>query len=52
MSLLGLPPGPDVGAALAFLEELRLSEGVLSADEVGARLTAWWESRQPGPGSD
>jgi poly(A) polymerase len=52
MALLDLPPGPEVGEAIAFLEELRLSEGVLSTDEVGARLAAWWESRQPGPGTD
>jgi len=51
MAVLGVSPGPDVGAAMAFLQELRLAEGVLPAEEVGARLAAWWESRQPGPGS-
>jgi poly(A) polymerase len=52
MALLDLPPGPDVGEALMFLQELRLSEGALAPDEVGARLAAWWESRQPGPSTD
>jgi poly(A) polymerase len=52
MAVLGLTPGPEVGEAMAFLEELRLSEGVRSPEEVGARLVAWWESRQPGPGTD
>jgi poly(A) polymerase len=42
MAHLGLPPGPAVGRALAFLMELRLEEGPLSKDEAGRRLDAWW----------
>jgi poly(A) polymerase len=45
MARLGLKPGPDVGAALAFLLELRLEEGPLGEDEAGRRLDAWWAER-------
>ncbi|HML00009.1 MAG TPA: CCA tRNA nucleotidyltransferase [Acidimicrobiales bacterium] len=46
MEQLGVPPGPLVGEALAFLLELRLEEGVLGDDEVRRRLEAWWKERQ------
>ncbi len=39
---LGLPPGPNVGSALAWLLELKRSEGVLPIDELLARLDEWW----------
>lgn len=42
MKLLSLEPGPAVGAALEFLMDLRLEEGVLGDDEVTARLHSWW----------
>ncbi len=45
MAHLGLAPGPDVGAALKFLLELKRTDGVLSDDEVIARLDAWWADR-------
>ncbi|HAM01796.1 MAG TPA: CCA tRNA nucleotidyltransferase [Acidimicrobiaceae bacterium] len=48
MEQLGIPPGPLVGEALAFLLELRLEEGPLGQDEVRRRLDGWWRSR---PGS-
>jgi poly(A) polymerase len=48
MSLLGLPPGPDVGRAVAFLLELRLEHGPLPRDEVEEHLRAWWSERQRG----
>jgi len=47
MARLGIPPGPQVGRALAFLLELRLDEGVLGPDEAGRRLDAWWAARAP-----
>jgi poly(A) polymerase len=47
MERLGIPPGPDVGRALAFLLDLRLDEGVLGPDEAGRRLDAWWAARDP-----
>ncbi|MEZ5342601.1 MAG: HDIG domain-containing protein [Acidimicrobiales bacterium] len=42
MDYLGLPPGPMVGKATAFLLELKRSEGVLDDGEVLRRLDAWW----------
>jgi poly(A) polymerase len=45
MAHLGIPPGPDVGRALAFLLELRLEEGPLGPEEAAARLDAWWSAR-------
>lgn len=43
MSILGLPPGPDVGKAWNFMKELRLERGTLEHDEAVAELKAWWE---------
>jgi poly(A) polymerase len=48
MARLGIPPGRDVGEALAFLLELRIEEGPLGAEEAGRRLDAWWAGRQGG----
>ncbi len=45
MARLGIPAGPDVGAALKFLLALKRAEGVLADDDVGARLDAWWQER-------
>jgi poly(A) polymerase len=45
MQHLGLKPGRDVGAALDFLLELRLDEGVLGEDEATRRLDDWWAHR-------
>ncbi len=41
MALLGIPPGPLVGAAWKHLKELRLEEGPLDHDEAVKRLLAW-----------
>ena len=38
MEILGLDSGPEVGAALAFLRGLRLTEGELSPEEATRRL--------------
>lgn len=46
MELLGLPPGPEVGAAWKFLKELRLDRGPLDRDEAEAELRRWWAERQ------
>ena len=46
MARLGIPPGPLVGEALAFLLELRLDEGPLGEEEAGRRLDEWWASRR------
>lgn len=42
MAHLGIPPGPQVGKALAHLLEIRLDEGLLGEDEIVRRLDAWW----------
>nr|WP_245744585.1 CCA tRNA nucleotidyltransferase [Lentzea fradiae] len=41
MKLLGLPPGPQVGAAWKFLKELRLDKGPMERDEAEAALFEW-----------
>ena len=41
MAFLGVPPGPLVGEARAFLLELRLDEGPIGKDEAFRRLDAW-----------
>jgi poly(A) polymerase len=45
MELLGVPPGPIVGRALAFLLELRLDEGPLGPAGAAERLRAWYAER-------
>ncbi len=44
MQLLGAPPGPVVGRALAYLLEIRLDEGELGKDEARRRLLEWARS--------
>ena len=46
MAHLGLPPGPLVGRALAYLLEQRLEEGPHSPEEAMRLLDEWW-ARQP-----
>jgi poly(A) polymerase len=41
MRLLGVPPGPVVGRALAHLSELRLERGPMDPDETRAELLRW-----------
>jgi poly(A) polymerase len=41
MELLGVPPGPIVGAAWRYLKDLRLDRGPLSRDEAEAELLRW-----------
>ena len=41
MALLGIPPGPLVGKALAHLLELRLDRGPIPADEAVRALRDW-----------
>jgi poly(A) polymerase len=41
MELLGIPPGPLVGRALAHLLELRLDRGPMSEDEAVRELRDW-----------
>jgi poly(A) polymerase len=44
MALLDVPPGRVVGAALAFLLEIRLDEGLLGEEEIQQRLKIWWRN--------
>ncbi len=48
MDHLAIPPGRDVGEALAFLLAIRLDEGLLGHDAAVARLDEWWATRQHG----
>jgi poly(A) polymerase len=41
MELLGVPPGPIVGAAWRYLKELRLDRGPLAPEEAEAELLRW-----------
>jgi poly(A) polymerase len=46
MELLSVPAGPIVGAALEFLMDIRLEEGMIGDDAIRARLTAWWDENK------
>ena len=46
MERLGIPPGPLVGEALAYLLDVKRTEGELPMDEIETRLDAWWADRQ------
>jgi poly(A) polymerase len=45
MTELGIPPGPLVGRALAYLLELRMERGPIEPEEALAALRAWWAER-------
>jgi len=45
MEILGLGPGPEVGAAWRFLKDLRLERGPLDPDDAEAALREWWAAR-------
>jgi poly(A) polymerase len=47
MQILGIQPGPQVGAAYRFLLELRLDEGPQSYDDAKAALLEWWQAQHP-----
>jgi poly(A) polymerase len=48
MAILGIAPGPDVGAAWNYLKELRMERGPMDDDEAADELTRWWQRRQAG----
>ena len=50
MERLGVGPGRVVGAALSYLLEIRLDEGVLGRDEILRRLDDWWAQNTSGDG--
>ena len=45
--ILGIEPGPELGKAMNFLAELRLTHGPLDSSEVVRLLREWWGSRSP-----
>jgi poly(A) polymerase len=45
MEILGMPPGPVVGRAYAFLLELRMERGPLPDSEARAALVEWWANQ-------
>ncbi len=45
MEILNLKPSREVGAAMGFLMELRLDQGVLGQEKATEELLAWWENR-------
>ncbi|MEJ3405685.1 CCA tRNA nucleotidyltransferase [Rathayibacter sp. YIM 133350] len=46
MAILGISPGPLVGAAYRYLLEVRLDEGPLEPPDAEARLREWWQQQQ------
>ena len=46
MDMLGVPAGPIVGAALEYLMDIRLEEGLLGDEAIRARLTQWWHDNK------
>jgi poly(A) polymerase len=51
MTLLGLKPGREVGAAYQHLLELRMDHGPMSEEDATAALLAWWEERKRADGA-
>ena len=47
MAHLGIPPGREVGQALAMLLDARLEEGPLGEEEAYRRLDEWWQEHAP-----
>lgn len=45
MDRYGVSGGPQVGKALAYLLEIKRSEGELELDELYERLDAWWSTQ-------
>jgi poly(A) polymerase len=53
MRLLGIPPGPLVGKAVAHLRECRLERGPMDPEETRAELLRWAEAEGlPAPGTE
>lgn len=49
IAFLGVPPGPVVGEALAYLLDARIDEGPIDPDEAYDRLDAWARERGIAP---
>lgn len=48
MELLGLPPGPLIGAATRRLQDLHLARGPLSQEEAETLLRTWAAEQDSG----
>lgn len=48
MSVLGIPPGPQVGQAYQFLLELRLEQGPMTVEQATVALREWWDEHGGG----
>ena len=46
MQILGIPAGPQVGAAWTYLKELRLEHGPLPREQAVEKLLTWWNARE------
>ncbi|MBW8803134.1 MAG: CCA tRNA nucleotidyltransferase [Catenulispora sp. 13_1_20CM_3_70_7] len=46
MAILGIKPGPEVGAAYKHMLELRMEHGPLDHDTAVAELRSWWAQRE------
>jgi poly(A) polymerase len=46
MAILGIPPGPTVGKAYAFLLERRMEDGPLGEDRARQELLGWWAAQE------
>ncbi|MBW1598813.1 CCA tRNA nucleotidyltransferase [Streptomyces sp. JJ38] len=46
MEVLGLKPGPEIGAAYRFLLDQRLEHGPMEREAAVAALKKWWASRE------
>jgi poly(A) polymerase len=46
MEILGVPPGPHVGAAYKHLLALRMEHGPLGEDRARQELLSWWQAQQ------
>ena len=51
MEILGVGAGPAVGAALEFLMDIRLEEGIIGEEAATARLRAWWDENKESAGA-
>jgi len=49
MTILGIGPGRDVGAAYQFLLQVRMDQGPLSPEQAEQVLLDWWKSRASAP---
>jgi len=50
MEFLGVPAGPVIGAALEFLMDIRLEEGLIGEEAAVERLRTWWEENKDSAG--